>query len=59
MHISFWTLQTSYLSFFNWDRIFRGSATDPGQMLFLYDGNDANVRARLAAGGRWTSSSAA
>jgi hypothetical protein len=51
LHISFWTLQSSYLSFFNWDSIFHklGGKTCREQMLFLYDGNDPTVRARLAA----------
>ncbi len=51
MHISFWTLQTSYLSFFNWDAIFRrlGRKVYARQMLFLYDGRDAAVRRRLAS----------
>jgi hypothetical protein len=51
MHISFWTLQSNYLSFFNWDAIFRGLGQRfcREEMFFLFDGNDAKVRARVAA----------
>ena len=50
MHISFWTLQTSYVSLFNWDGIFRnlGRRLYREELLFLYDGADPAVRRRLA-----------
>ena len=50
MHISFWTLQTSYLSLFNWDGIFRrlGKRLYREEMLVLFDGADAAVRRRIA-----------
>lgn len=51
MHIGFWTLQTSYLSLFNWDGIFRrlGRRMYADELFFLYDGNDIAIRRRLAS----------
>src|SRR3712207_7098027 len=46
---SFWTLQTSYISLFNWDGIFRnlGRRLYHEELLFRYDGADPAVRRRL------------